>query len=365
MIQRWSSVVRRRRLSERRQRNNSCLAFETLRNRKKHHPMSGNEVAQSPGGQASGCEVGGGDTGVTGNERKRPRLKSPDDSGAQPDPNSLLAIGLDGISHAVAFLTAKDMCRAEMSGKTLRQVAGPLLNRLIDDMHKRCDCVSEGKGSRTKLLRYLGAKELADQVRQGLDDHQINSHEFSQPCKCRGCNSFPQMINQGILDADCTEHEFFICCLVGRECKFQGFVPMERDWQITNNIVGDLYPSNWAEVDHLLSVNVNSDDEDWWRKFEAVASSKLSIIAIAVHRNSGAPHFLGAASDFSQQHNVIADHRNISADPAKLVHRDVHAQTPISNDGTVAGRMSLDIETENYGSKGNGPWLQLVLWRDE
>ena len=103
-------------------------------------------------------------------ERKKPRLKSPDEanSAVLPDPNSLLVIGDDGISHAVKFLAAKELCQAEMTCKSLRMFAAPILNRLVDDMNKKCDHPSKGKGSRTKLLRYNAAKEMAENVRSNL-----------------------------------------------------------------------------------------------------------------------------------------------------------------------------------------------------
>ena len=96
-------------------------------------------------------------------------------------------------------------------------------------------------------------------------------------------------------------------------------------------------------------------------------SSKLSIVAIAVHRDSDELHFLGASSDFSKTHFVILDNELISADPVNLALRDVHTQTPVSNDGTrcrmpLAGRMSLNVESENHGSKWEGTWLQLQPW---
>ena len=101
--------------------------------------------------------------------RKKPRLKSPEaNSEVQPDPNSLLVIGDDGISHAVKFLAAKELCQSEMVCKSLRMFAAPILNRLVDDMNKKCDHLSKGKGSRTKLLRYNAAKEMAENVRSNL-----------------------------------------------------------------------------------------------------------------------------------------------------------------------------------------------------
>ena len=167
-------------------------------------------------------------------ERKKPRLKSPNDKNSefQPAPNSLLAIGEDGISHAVKFLAAKELCQSEMTCKSLRMFAAPILNHLVDDMNKKCDQLSEGKGSRTKLLRYLAAKQMADQAKNGLGDHlpRHSNHGTTLEAKCRGCDSssFPQNIDNQIFYTDGSGHEFFLCCYeMGRDdLKFQGFMSM-------------------------------------------------------------------------------------------------------------------------------------------
>ena len=141
-----------------------------------------------------------GDTGTAGDavgsggQKKKPRLKAPVSDVQPADPNSLLVVGNDGISHAVAFLAAKDLCQSEMTCKTLRAFAGPMLDRLVEEMNEECDHQSEGEGSRTKLLRYHAAKELTEQVRGGMSDHvaeNLEREENFRPCKCKGCDSFP------------------------------------------------------------------------------------------------------------------------------------------------------------------------------
>ena len=71
-------------------------------------------------GDIRGISDGAGASGTKNSKS----LKSPDDANSevQPDPDSLLVIGDDGISHAVTFLAAKELCQAEMTCKSLRHV---------------------------------------------------------------------------------------------------------------------------------------------------------------------------------------------------------------------------------------------------
>ena len=301
--------------------------------------------------------------------RKKPRLKSPEaNSEVQPDPNSLLVIGDDGISHAVKFLAAKELCQSEMTCKSLRMFAAPILNRLVDDMNKKCDQLSEGKGSRTKLLRYLAAKEMAENVRGGLDDHlsRIHDNGTTLEAKCRGCDSsFPQSIDNQVFYTDGSGYEFFFCCyeMGNSDVKFQGFMPTRgteepdcKDEHLTlYNFTGD-FPlpvgSKWKEVADFMSVE---DTECWFEEeitrnkqratFEAIATSKRSIIAIAIDKRTCRAHFLGAGSDFSI-HEQFSPYEAFAFDQASVlcnVHMDSHS---IAKDTSTA-KTNICIESKD------------------
>ena len=324
-------------------------------------------------------------------EIKTPRLKSPEaNSEVQPDPNSLLVIGDDGISHAVKFLAAKELCQSEMTCKSLRMFAAPILNRLVDDMNKKCDQLSEGKGSRTKLLRYLAAKEMAENVRGGLDDHlsRIHDNGTTLEAKCRGCDSsFPQSIDNQVFYTDGSGYEFFLYCFeMGKsDLKFEGFMPMrgtvETDWEEENltlyNFTGD-FPlpvgSNWNEMTEFMSVEDIEADTDWLFQeeitrirneqraiFETIATSNLTIIAVAIDKRTCRAHFLGAGSDFTNReywspHEAFA----FGGDSVLCnVHMDSHS---IAKDTNIA-KTSFCIESQDI-AEGNLS-IELAFWGDE
>ena len=115
-----------------------------------------NNCGTSPVKGSGAVPEGGGPT------NKKPRLqKSAKAPSTEPDgdPNSLLIIG-DALSHIVAYLPVKELCNAEMTCRSLRQLAGPILDEWVDKMNR--DWVPKGgKGSRSKLLQYLAVMGAA------------------------------------------------------------------------------------------------------------------------------------------------------------------------------------------------------------
>lgn len=260
--------------------------------------------------------------GTVGPPRK-PRLKAPPPAtsgDAQPAaaPDALL----DPLSHTLSFLhDAKSLCHVGVVCKKLRRVAGLRLDRLIEEMNQKCDRHSVGEGGRTKLIRYQAAMDLVEKVRHGLEDHlsfdgplDFGSNGTLPPlrmqAKCRGCSAFPQSIdNEFFFDND-EKYEVFICFFDFGESgsKFEGFVPMQDEGRTF--IVGGNYGATpkWDEMRQFTSEP--TDDN-----FVAIATSKLSIIAVAVRKSDCNALFLGAASDFTKSF------------PRALVLYDVHADS--------------------------------------
>ena len=234
--------------------------------------------------------------------------------------------------------------------------AAPILNRLVDDMNKKCDQLSKGKGSRTKLLRYLAAKELVDQVKGGLNDHLAENlicPGTFQPCRCRGCDSFPLNTTMDIFDGNTifdigSAFEFFFTCFEADFCKFQGFTTMKSNG---DSLVGSTSFSSWAEVSRILSI---AEEGNRMRDlFQVVASSKLTVIAVAVHKDSHEARLVGAGHDYSGNAADIDQGypEHILAIAERDICHDVHAFTN-PNDGDVTHTsVSISVNRENPQSR--------------
>ena len=262
--------------------------------------------------KASGTVFEGG-----GPANKKPRLqKSAKAPSTEPDgdPNSLLIIG-DALSHTVAYLPVTELCNAEMTCRSLRQLAGPILDEWIDKMNRDClgKVPREGKGSRTNLLRYLAAVELAERVRDGLDDHLVRRTP-PHPPKCKGCTSFPEPMDRrtffidedGLSSDPNPDYEFFFYFVEegAAKPKFQGCLPMHQEGGTRDYFFsfGDVRESKWEALKEFRH-GATSSRADSLEKFEALASSNLSIIVIAIvtaiQKHDDTVSFVGAGSDFS------------------------------------------------------------------
>ena len=124
--------------------------------RAKRHIM--NNYDSSPAKGCGAVPEGGGPANKRPRLQKSAKAKAPSTE-PDGDPNSLLIIG-DALSHMVAYLPVKELCNAEMTCRSLRQLAGPILDEWIDKMNR--DWVPKGgKGSRSKLLQYLAVMGAA------------------------------------------------------------------------------------------------------------------------------------------------------------------------------------------------------------
>lgn len=296
------------------------------------------------------------DAGASG-MKNNPALKPPSSANfeVQPESNSLLVIGDDRIFHTVKFLETKELCQSEMTCKSFRMFAAQILDRLVDDMNNKCDYPSEGKGSRTKLKRFIAAKELADQVKEGLKDHLAENLicPTFQACRCRGCDSFPLHITMVIFDGKNksdigSAYEFFFTCLEAEACKFLGFTPMKSNG---DTLVGRASPSKWPEVtcNRILSI-----EEGRMRDlFQMVASSKLTVIAVAVYKDTDEARLVGAGLNYTGIDAEI-DHgypKGFLAFAERDVCNYVHMFTN-PNDGDVEHTsVSLFIQQENAQSR--------------
>ena len=308
------------------------------------------------------------DAGASG-MKNNPTLKPPisANSEVQSGSNSLLVIGDDGISHTVKFLETHELCQSEMTCKSFRMFAAQILDRLVDDMNNKCDHPSEGKGSRTKLIRFIAAKELTDQVKEGLKDHLAENLicPTFQPCRCRGCDSFPLHTTMEIFDGKNksdigSAYEFFFTCLEAETCKFLGFIPMKSNG---DTLVGCASPSKWIEVDRFLSIAEGNRMRDL---YQVVASSKLTVIAVAVHRDSHEARLVGAGLDYSSN-DVEIDQgypEHVLAIAERDVCHDVHMFTN-PNDGDVEHTsVSIFVQQENTQSRPKFGF-RLSLWGDD
>ena len=320
-------------------------------------------------GARGGIGDGAGATDPT-DARKKPRLKAPikANSEVQPDPNSLLVIGDDGISHAVKFLAAKELCQSEMTCKSLRMFAAPILNCLVDDMNKKCDRPSEGKGSRTKLLRYLAAKDLADRVRGNLNDHLSRETDVYKcifgPNRCQGCDSFPKKTANEVFYSDGSDFEFFFLCYDEEThgSKFLGFVPMEGSRQsITGtpedslySFEGELTAPNWVELQNLLSREMDGNNDAWVDEFEAVVVDTVSIIAIAIEKKSCKELLVAAMSEIVRI-DIFA-YNDVVSYPGLQVCCDVH----LNESREDAAHAAIELSVID-----NKCLLRMVFWGDE
>ena len=307
------------------------------------------------------------DVGASG-MKNNPTLKPPSSANfdVQRESNSLLVIGDDGISHTVKFLETKELCQSEMTCKSFRMFAAQILDRLVDDMNNKCDHPSEGKGSRTKLIRFIAAKEMADQVKEGLKDHLAENLicPTFQPCRCRGCDTFPLDTTMEIFDGKNksdigSAYEFFFTCLEAEACKFLGFTPMKSNG---DTLVGRASPSKWLEVNRILSI-----EEGRMRDlFQMVASSKLTVIAVAVHKDTNETRLVGAGLNYTGNDAEI-DHgypKGFSAFAERDVCHDVHKFTN-PNDGDVEHTsVSIFVQQENAQSRPRFGF-RLSLWGDD
>ena len=133
-----------------------CTAATTIEQPRKKHIM--NNYGTSPVERFDKVAEGGGPANKRPRLQKSAKAKAPSTE-PDGDPNSLLIIG-DALSHMVAYLPVKELCNAEMTCRSLRQLAGPILDRRVDEMNR--DWVPKGgKGSRSKLLRYLAVMGAA------------------------------------------------------------------------------------------------------------------------------------------------------------------------------------------------------------
>lgn len=259
-------------------------------------------------------------------QQKKPRLlkqgnlaawrksPSPSSSLVQSDPRCLLVIGGDSLTHVLRYLAPRDVCKSEMSCKLMRQAAGPVIGGMTREMNATCDSVSVGHGSRTKLLRYLAAKEMSDRVRSQLMAHTSiikrdgwNPPPRCAPCSCFGCESFPQMIDESVFNTDGEAYEVYLSFFDVRETStpyFQGFVTLEDVDDLPYSFYVDLndfvHKSRWKEMKdvHVLSGTLTEREmrmKFWGRKWE-----HLGVAAVAVHKERCKVSFLGAAMNFTE-----------------------------------------------------------------
>jgi len=277
-----------------------------------------NDGTSSAKGSGMGPEGGG-------PANKKPRLQeSAKAPSTEPDgdPNSLLIIG-DALSHTVAFLPATELCNVEMTCRSLRQLAGPILDERIDKMNRDClgNLPREGGGSRTKLLRYLAAVEMAERVRDGLDDHLVwhNPRSEYRPPKCKGCTSFPEPMDRraffndedGLSSDPNPEYEFFFYFVEKgvAKPKLQGCLPMH--WHANDYVFsfGDVRESKWEALKEFLH-GATTHRTDSMEKFRALTSSNLSIIIIAIQKHDGTASLVRAESGFLSDAPLPAEERD-------------------------------------------------------
>ena len=294
-------------------------------------------------------------------QRKKPRLlkqgnlaawlksPSPSSSLVQFDPRCLLVIGGDSLTHVLRYLAPRDVCNSEMSCKLLRQAAAPVIDGMIREMNATCDSVSVGHGSRTKLSRYLAAKEMTDRVRSHLTTHTSNAlrnQTYSpdgyqircNPSSCVGCESLPQIIDKSVFDTDGKEYEFYLCFFDVREPRaayFQGFVPAQKGEDIPFSFYVQLWDviskSKWEGMKEIFTDNSEdlqrSDGRRWREKWETAGGFDVAVAVVVVHKQRCEASFLGAAMEFIDFDLLLLWGDTIGVSPMRHVKCGVHDYT--------------------------------------
>ena len=231
----------------------------------------------------------------------------------------------------------------------MRQAAAPLVDGMVREMNATCDSVSIGQGSRTKLSRYLAAKDMSDRVRSQLATHARNifrgepSHVDgyrigSAPSSCLGCGSFPQNIDKSVFDTDGKEYEFYLCLFDDREpgtTYFQGFIPAQKGEDFPFSFDVDLLDvigkSNWEGMKEILTHNSDdlqrSDGRLWREKWETAGGFHLAVSAVAVQKQRCEASFLGAAMEFLDFDFFLNYGDTLGVSPVRHVRCDVHGET--------------------------------------
>ena len=220
--------------------------------------------------------------------------------------DSLIFVGNDGLSAALAYLTMSELARSELVCRTFRKLSLSS-SRLWTSIEKkqRLSNKSASEDARTRVIRYHVASKFARQLEPHISEHQHTGDV------CEGCSDFPSELLTSPSPGD---YELFVrfSRMNGGNptLLFEGFVdyhlyryrePFSRHYpsKLSFNM-DDFNLSRWPELDEMFQIEWERNDFDFVDHAMKVLLDVTATVVV-VEKTTSEAHLVVGSDDFSYE----------------------------------------------------------------